>query len=183
MGRGSFGEVYRAFDPRLQRHVALKLLLPSRLTRDEEVSALLREARAIARVRHPNIVQIYGVDRHDGRLGFWSDFVQGQTLAELVTTQGSMGPREAAFDRRRRVPRGRRRARRGIPPSRHQGRQRDARGGRADPADGLRTHPRTRPRRRCERHARLHGAGAAARTAGRRSRARSTPSASCCSIC
>ncbi len=97
VGRGSFGEVYRAFDPTLQRHVALKLLLPSRLTRDEEVRALLREARAIARVRHPNVVPIYGVDRHDGRLGFWSDFVKGQTLAELVTTQGAMGPREAAL--------------------------------------------------------------------------------------
>ena len=43
VGRGSFGEVYRAFDPTLQRYVALKLLLPSRLNRDEEVTALLRE--------------------------------------------------------------------------------------------------------------------------------------------
>ena len=98
VGRGSFGEVYRAFDPTLQRHVALKLLLPSRLNRDEEVSALLREARAIARVRHPNVVPIYGVDQHDGRVGFWSDFVKGQTLAELVTSQGATGPREAALE-------------------------------------------------------------------------------------
>jgi tetratricopeptide (TPR) repeat protein len=97
VGRGSFGEVYRAFDPTLQRHVALKLLLPSGLNRDEEVGALLREARAIARVRHPNVVPIYGVDRHDGRLGFWSDFVTGQTLADLVALQGAMGPREAAL--------------------------------------------------------------------------------------
>lgn len=97
MGRGSFGEVYRAFDPTLQRHVALKLLLPSGLDRAEEGAALLREARAIARVRHPNVVPIYGVDRHDGRLGFWSDFVHGKTLADLVAAQGSMGPREAAL--------------------------------------------------------------------------------------
>ncbi len=97
MGRGSFGEVYRAFDPTLQRYVALKLLLPSRLNRDEEVTALLREARAIARIRHPHVVPIYGVDRHDGRVGFWSDFVQGKTLADLLATQGSMGPREAAL--------------------------------------------------------------------------------------
>ena len=97
VGRGSFGEVYRAFDPTLQRHVALKLLLPSRLNRDEEASALLREARAMARVRHPNVVPIYGVDRHEGRVGFWSDFVNGQTLADLLTTQGALGPREAAL--------------------------------------------------------------------------------------
>ena len=97
VGRGSFGEVYRAFDPTLQRHVALKLLLPGRLNRDDEASALLREARAIARVRHPNVVPIYGVDRHEGRVGFWSDFVKGQTLSELVAIQGAMGPREAAL--------------------------------------------------------------------------------------
>jgi eukaryotic-like serine/threonine-protein kinase len=97
VGRGSFGEVYRAFDPTLQRHVALKLLQPGPLGRDAEASALLREARAIARVRHPNVVPIYGVDRHDGRVGFWSDFVQGQTLAELLATQGPMGAREAAL--------------------------------------------------------------------------------------
>ena len=46
VGRGSFGEVYRAFDPTLQRHVALKLLLPSRLNRDDEATALLREAQS-----------------------------------------------------------------------------------------------------------------------------------------
>lgn len=97
VGRGSFGEVYRAFDPTLQRHVALKLLLPSGLNRDDEASALLREARAIARVRHPNVLPIYGVDRHDGRVGFWSDFVQGQTLSGLLTSQGPLGPREAAL--------------------------------------------------------------------------------------
>jgi len=96
VGRGSFGEVYRAFDPALQRHVALKLLLPGRLDRDEQGAALLREARAIARVRHPNVVPVYGVDRHDGRVGFWTDFVQGQTLAELIASHGPMGPREAA---------------------------------------------------------------------------------------
>lgn len=97
VGRGAFGEVYRAFDPTLQRHVALKLLLPRGRNRDEEVGALLREARAIARVRHPNVVAIHGVDRHDGRLGFWSDFVHGRTLSELMATQGSMGPHEAAL--------------------------------------------------------------------------------------
>jgi len=97
VGRGSFGEVYRAFDPTLQRQVALKLLLPRGLNRDDETSTLLREARAIARVRHPNVLPIYGVDRHEGRVGFWSDFVQGQTLSGLLAVQGPLGPREAAL--------------------------------------------------------------------------------------
>jgi Tfp pilus assembly protein PilF/tRNA A-37 threonylcarbamoyl transferase component Bud32 len=97
VGRGSFGEVYRAFDPTLQRHVALKLLLHRGLDRDAEASALLKEARAMARVRHPNVVSIYGVDQHQGRAGFWSDFVEGQTLSHILATQGSMGAREAAL--------------------------------------------------------------------------------------
>ena len=87
VGRGSFGEVYRAFDPTLQRHVALKLLLPRGLDSEVVSSSLLNEARAMARVRHPNVVPIYGVDQHDGRVGFWSDYVQGATLAELLAQQ------------------------------------------------------------------------------------------------
>ena len=69
VGRGSFGEVYRAFDPKLQRHVALKILLPNDLNRDAQGRAVLREARALARLRHPNVISVYGVDRHQGRVG------------------------------------------------------------------------------------------------------------------
>jgi eukaryotic-like serine/threonine-protein kinase len=97
VGRGSFGEVYRAFDPTLQRNVALKLLLPRGEDRQVETGELLREARALARVRHQNVVAIHGVDRHEGRIGFWSDFVQGRTLSEVVDTHGPLGPREAAL--------------------------------------------------------------------------------------
>jgi tetratricopeptide (TPR) repeat protein len=96
VGQGSFGEVYRAFDTVLEREVALKLLLPDRLERGEEASAL-QEARALAKVRHPNVVQVYGVDQHDGRPGFWSDFVRGKTLSTLVHQQGAFGPREVAM--------------------------------------------------------------------------------------
>jgi len=97
VGRGGFGEVYRAFDPTLQRYVALKLLLPRGVDRESESRALVAEARAMARIRHPNVVPIFGVDEHDGRVGFWSDFVQGTTLEELVALQGPLGPREAAL--------------------------------------------------------------------------------------
>ena len=95
VGHGAFGEVYRAFDAQLQREVALKLLHPS--GRDEaDADALLREARAMARVRHPNVLPIHGVDQHEGRVGFWSDFVRGRTLTDLLAAQGPFGPREAA---------------------------------------------------------------------------------------
>jgi eukaryotic-like serine/threonine-protein kinase len=97
VGSGGFGEVYRAWDPHLQREVALKLLLPGVAAGEEEYEAMLREARALASVRHPNIVPVYGIDRQDGRVGFWTDFVRGKTLSVLVGEQGTFGAREAAL--------------------------------------------------------------------------------------
>ncbi|HUB51033.1 MAG TPA: protein kinase [Terracidiphilus sp.] len=97
VGRGSFGEVYRAWDPSLQREVGLKILLPRAADEDRQYEELLREARALASMRHPNILPIYGVDRHDGRVGFWTDFVHGKTLAALVREQGPFGYREVAL--------------------------------------------------------------------------------------
>jgi serine/threonine protein kinase/Flp pilus assembly protein TadD len=96
VGEGGFGEVYRAWDPHLQREVALKLLLPGAVTGEAEYEAMLREARAMASVHHPNIVPVYGIDRQNGRVGFWTDFVHGKTLATLLRTQGKFGAREAA---------------------------------------------------------------------------------------
>src|ERR1700752_3442830 len=61
VGHGGFGEVYRAWDPHLQREVALKLLLPGAVPGEAEYEAMLREARALASVRHPNIVPVHGV--------------------------------------------------------------------------------------------------------------------------
>jgi serine/threonine-protein kinase len=97
VGQGSFGEVYRAFDTRLQREVAVKLLLPRSAGAGSQEEALLREARAMARVRHPNVVAIYGVDRHAGRAGFWMDFVKGRTLSAIIEADGLLGPRETAL--------------------------------------------------------------------------------------
>jgi eukaryotic-like serine/threonine-protein kinase len=97
VGHGGFGEVYRAWDPHLQREVALKLLLPGAVGGEAEYEAMLREARALASVHHPNIVPVHGIDRHDGRVGFWTDFVRGKTLSVLVREQGTFGAREAAL--------------------------------------------------------------------------------------
>ena len=97
VGQGAFGEVYRAFDTTLEREVALKLLLPRGQDPESEAQALLREARALARVRHPNVVPVYGVATHDRRVGFWSDFVHGKTLSALLDAEGPFGPSEAAL--------------------------------------------------------------------------------------
>lgn len=96
IGEGSFGEVFRAWDPRLEREVALKLLRPSRGGNDDELEAsVVAEGRALARVRHPNVVAVYGADRFDGRVGVWMEYVHGRTLEELLRERGPFSVHEA----------------------------------------------------------------------------------------
>lgn len=83
LGQGAFGEVYLAHDTWLDHPRALKLLKPevaNRLSPEQ----LLHEARKLVRVRHPSVVAVHGADRHEGRVGFWMDYVDGQTLAEQI---------------------------------------------------------------------------------------------------
>ena len=97
LGEGSFGEVYRAFDPVLERDVALKL---RRAEQPEGVvgrRAILDEARRLARVRHPNVLTVHGADVHDGRVGLWTDLISGQTLEERLRQDGPLGAHEAAL--------------------------------------------------------------------------------------
>ncbi len=97
VGHGGVGEVYRAWGSHLHREVALKLLLPGVVAGEAQYELMLREARALASVQHPNVVHVYGIDRHDGRVGFWTDFVKGKTLSVLLGEQGPFGCREAAL--------------------------------------------------------------------------------------
>lgn len=86
LGQGAFGEVYLAHDTWLDHPRALKLLKPEVATRLSP-EQLLHEARKLVRVRHPNVVAVHGADRHDGRVGFWMDFIDGRTLADLVADE------------------------------------------------------------------------------------------------
>jgi TolB-like protein/Tfp pilus assembly protein PilF/tRNA A-37 threonylcarbamoyl transferase component Bud32 len=95
VGEGAFGEVYRARDAWLDREVALKLMKPDAASR-LPVTRLIAEARALARIRHPNVVTVHGADIHDGRVGLWMDFVHGSTLAEIVAGRGAFSGAEAA---------------------------------------------------------------------------------------
>jgi eukaryotic-like serine/threonine-protein kinase len=90
LGIGTFGDVYKARDTALDRHVALKLL------RSRAAGRHLSEGRALARVRHPNVVTVFGAAEHNGVCGIWMEFVQGQTLAQLVERDGPLDPAEAA---------------------------------------------------------------------------------------
>jgi eukaryotic-like serine/threonine-protein kinase len=82
VGAGAFGEVFRAWDTRLDREVALKLLT-AQPARDGE-SSFIQEGRLLAKVRHPNVVTIYGAEQIGGRVGLWMEFVRGQTLEEQL---------------------------------------------------------------------------------------------------
>lgn len=93
IGEGGFGEVYHARDTWLDHAVALKLLKLQLIDR----SRFLHEARTLAQVRHPNVVTVHGADVHDGRLGFWMEFVEGHTLAEVVSREGVRSASEAAI--------------------------------------------------------------------------------------
>lgn len=91
LGTGAFGDVYQAWDTRLEREVALKLLRPLSGPQEE----LLHEGRLLAQIRHPNIVTVYGADEHDGMVGIWMELIRGRTLFEWVSDNGPLGPREA----------------------------------------------------------------------------------------
>ena len=97
IGDGSFGEVYRAWEPRLDREVALKLLRPARTPVGENDSTVVAEGRALARVRHPNVVTVFGADRIDGRIGVWMEYVHGRTLEDVLREHGPFSAREATL--------------------------------------------------------------------------------------
>jgi tRNA A-37 threonylcarbamoyl transferase component Bud32 len=96
IGEGTFGVVYRARDNKLQSIVALKLLSLS-TERAIRPSDALKEARLLARVRHPNVVAVYGADIVGDRVGIWMEFIDGQTLANVLRTSGPLGASEAAL--------------------------------------------------------------------------------------
>ena len=93
LGRGGFGTVYRAVDPKLDNVVALKLIPAGASFRSE--AEVLGEGRRLARVRHPNVVTIHGADYEDGYFGLWMEFVRGRTLRQIVEQRGPFGSDEA----------------------------------------------------------------------------------------
>jgi serine/threonine-protein kinase len=95
VGKGAFGEVYRARDPKLARDVALKLLRESSSTSDAGAE-VIEEGRLLARLRHPNVATVYGADRLDGYVGIWMEFINGRTLEQVLAEHGPFGADEAA---------------------------------------------------------------------------------------
>jgi serine/threonine protein kinase/tricorn protease-like protein len=83
LGAGGMGQVYLAFDEKLRRNVALKILPTEYGKNDERVRRFELEARAISKLNHPNIVTIYDVGNADGIYYIATEFVEGKTLRDL----------------------------------------------------------------------------------------------------
>ncbi len=104
LGRGGMGVVYKAFDEKLRRTVALKVLLSAEGSPDL-IKRFLREARAAAKLKHPGIVQVYDSYEEHGRHFFTMEYVDGVSLCDVLDDPAKMGfqpsgdgiaPRESA---------------------------------------------------------------------------------------
>ena len=89
IGRGTFGDVYRAWDARLDREVALKLI---RADAARTGTSVIHEGRLLARVRHNNVVTIHGAEQIGDVIGIWMELVRGRTLAQLLREGGPLAP-------------------------------------------------------------------------------------------
>ena len=93
LGRGGMGVVYKARHLKLNRAVAIKMLLSGEYASHSELSRFLRESEAMAALRHPNIAQVYDVAEFEGRPYFSMEYVEGGSLAEKL-----MGAPKSAQD-------------------------------------------------------------------------------------
>ena len=101
IGEGAMGLVFRGWDPRLKRPVALKTLRLERLVgeedRGEKITRLLEEASTTARINHPNIVSIFDADAGPDIAFMAMEFVDGTTLARYLKNNGRLEPEDAVL--------------------------------------------------------------------------------------
>ena len=94
LGRGGMGVVYRARHPRLDRLMALKVLAPECASDPAFAQRFLTEARAMAKLNHPNIVQVYDFGQEQERLYLLMELVEGLSLRQLMRS-GDLAPEQA----------------------------------------------------------------------------------------
>ncbi len=95
LGRGAQSTVWLAFDPRMEREVAIKVLRPSSGSDPQAVAQWLEEARSVGRVKHPNIVPVYEADIENLQPYLVFEYIAGSTLDQILSQRGAMAPQEA----------------------------------------------------------------------------------------
>lgn len=95
LGQGAQSVVWLAFDPRLEREVAIKQMKLDQGADAATLAQWLREARSVSRLTHPGIVPVFEADVHEQRPYLVFEYVPGQTLAQLLAQRGAMVPAQA----------------------------------------------------------------------------------------
>lgn len=95
LGRGGMGIVYDAYDEKLDRRVAIKQLQRDASTTKDDLSRFLKEARLVAKLKHPNLAEIYTVLEEKGELLLVFEFVDGRTLDKVIGTNRGLPPAQA----------------------------------------------------------------------------------------
>lgn len=95
IGRGGMGVVYEAWDNRLDRRIAVKMLHPYLFSDQQVGDRLLREARLAARIEHPNVVRVYDVEMVEGRLAIEMQYVDGGALPDVLASGALPAPQAA----------------------------------------------------------------------------------------
>ncbi len=90
LGRGGMGVVYKAWEPSLNRHVAIKALGEHLLNDQALIERFTREAKSMAAINHPNVIQVYFIGQEDGQPYFAMEFINGLSLDELLKGQKAL---------------------------------------------------------------------------------------------
>ncbi len=90
LGRGAMGVTYKAFDTNLRCHVALKVISPAYLDSDIARERFLREARAAAAIRHPNVATVFHLGNEDETWFYAMEFVDGETVEQMMQRDGAV---------------------------------------------------------------------------------------------
>ena len=96
LGRGGMGVVYKGFEANLNRHVAIKLMSEALAHDPQVVERFLREARSMAQLNDPHIIQIYMIGDDQGQPFFAMEFVEGESLSQMLRREGKLESKHAA---------------------------------------------------------------------------------------
>lgn len=94
IARGGMGIVYKVYDPDLRREMALKVLIEGEGATEETLKRFLREARAAANLRHPNIIPVHEMGEIDGQYYFTMDYIIGKSFEDVIGGEVPMSTNE-----------------------------------------------------------------------------------------